>query len=607
MADDPQTGATQSEWRGKPGTGFGAYTLIAACALIIAYPLLVHGPSCGHDFDFHLQSWLAVAADWHAGLWSPRWISGANYGAGEPRFLFYPPASWILGALLGLALPWSIVPAGFTFVALFSAGCTARAMAMRWMAAPAATLAGCLYLVNPYLLFTGFERAAYGELLAAAWMPLVLLYALDLGEARSGWGRTSARLALAVAALWLTNAPAAVMGCYAAIFCSALGALRPGAHRRRRVPAVLGGVGLGTLLAAVYVVPAWYEQRWVQITRATASGMRIEDSFLFGHTGEPFHDQVLRTASWLAVEILAAAAVGAIVAFAGAAAGASGVWRGPARRERWPSTPPPMVALVALSAAILGMLLPVSAPLWNHLPELRFLQFPWRWLLLAGLAAAVLLGMAVRPGWRWRPMVAVLVLCAFGSSIWASRQFRQFCDEEDNVRAQLQIGEAGFEGTDEYTAGTADNGEIQKGLPPVRLLRAPDADEGDDTREPNPSWEPGQTMPGQVAVEHWGVDRKQVQVVAPEPEYAVLRLEAYPAWVVRVNGTPCGTRCVAREDGLVTIAIPPGRTTIVAEYETTSDVWVGRGVSFAALLVLLAIGRHSRESYHKDDGSPVPL
>ena len=33
-------------------------------------------------------------------------------------------------------------------------------------------------MANPYMLFTAYERTAYAELLAAAWIPLLLLAVL---------------------------------------------------------------------------------------------------------------------------------------------------------------------------------------------------------------------------------------------------------------------------------------------------------------------------------------------------------------------------------------------------------------------------------------------
>ena len=105
-----------------PGRAILPYLLIASCAWLVSLPLWLHGPSCGHDFDFHLQSWFAAHAAWRNGILNPHWVPAANYGAGEPRFVFYPPISWALGALLAFLLPWGYVAQALTTLALFGCG-----------------------------------------------------------------------------------------------------------------------------------------------------------------------------------------------------------------------------------------------------------------------------------------------------------------------------------------------------------------------------------------------------------------------------------------------------------------------------------------------------
>ena len=90
------------------------WSLILAAAGIAVLPLAWRGTSCGHDFDFHLESWMEVLRQWRQGVVYPHWAASANYGAGEPRFVFYPPLSWMLGALLSLVMPWIRVPLVFT-------------------------------------------------------------------------------------------------------------------------------------------------------------------------------------------------------------------------------------------------------------------------------------------------------------------------------------------------------------------------------------------------------------------------------------------------------------------------------------------------------------
>ncbi|MBV8114855.1 MAG: hypothetical protein JO300_08940 [Silvibacterium sp.] len=378
-------------------------SLIFAAAGIAVLPLAWRGTSCGHDFDFHLESWMEVLRHWREGVLYPHWAASANYGAGEPRFVFYPPLSWMLGALLSLVMPWIRVPLVFTMVALAAMGASFLRMAREWMPEDNATVAACLYVANPYVLFIAYERAAYGELLAGAWMPLLVLLALRTKPATLG-------LAVVVAGLWLTNAPAAVMGCYALAVIVAVVAIVE--RRWALIGRAAGGTALGLALAGFYLVPAIYEQRWVEIQRAIAEGMRVEDSFLFGHTGEAFHDQVLRTASWIAVAVLAATVVAAVLSFR---ARKGGLW----------------LPLIVLAATIACLLLPFSEAVWRDAPEMRFLQFPWRWLLLLSLVFAALLGLALRGAFMHAAslfrVAAVVVVAAVVSGV-AWFHFWQSCD-----------------------------------------------------------------------------------------------------------------------------------------------------------------------------------
>ncbi len=578
--------------------------LSALClGLLAALPLLVRGPSCGHDFDFHLQSWLAIAGAFHAGVLHPNAgvlhpvagpisVAGANYGAGEPRFIFYPPLSWLLGAGLGTALPWTLVPAAFTALCLAGAAWSMHRFATRLCSPAGAVLAATLYALGPYLLFTAYERSAYGELPAAAILP-ALLDALTLPR------MPVARAAVLLAALWYANAPAGVMGCYLVLLSLVfkLGqewlerrAFSPGPEARgssKATPRAAGALLLGCALAADYLLPAWYEQRFVAIRRAVGPGMRIEDSFLFGHTGEPFHDQVLRSASWIAVWTLGA----------GLLAGGLILLRRRAEPPSYPDSPRPVIGfcLLLLLACFL-LQLRFSAPVWHRLPELAFLQFPWRLLLPASAAAALLLAYALD---RRSIVLKLGLAAAFAAALipWAAKTRYQPCDDEDNVPAQVALftSGAGFEGTDEYAPAGTDNGEIQQGLPPVRLLRAPDADEGDDTAAPNPPWHPRATVAGAIQVESWSPEKLRVRVHPDTDAWAVLRRERWVATPVFLNGRPCGPACVPREDGLITVHLPAGQWSVLELREVVPvDVWIGRALSLAALLLLSAGARRKQ-------------
>jgi len=537
--------------------------LIACTALLATGVLFVRGNSCGHDFDFHLLSWMEVVRSWHAGLMYPHWVQDANFGAGEPRLIFYPPVSWLLGGLLGSIVGWHAAPVVFVLLALLGAGISMYLLAREWAPPDAATLAACLYIASPYAMFVAYERSALGELLASAWLPLMVLFAL---RRRS----SIAALSLTVAALWLTNSPAAVIGSY----LLAVLALAMWIAEGRPWPALraAGGMALGLGLAAFYIVPAAFEQRWVQINRAINPGMRVEDSFLFAHTANPFHDQVLRTASWIFLAELAVASLFAYLAWKKQTGG----------RAR--------IAITASLPVILLLQLPVSDVIWKHTPHMKFLQFPWRWLVALSLVVCVLAGMTLdklRPKASWCLLLIVAAMAIGGGLL-----FFQPCDDEDAVTAQVagfRTGQ-GTQGTDEYTPVGVDSGSVQQDLPMVRVLRAPEDDTADSAKGDNPDWRAGD--PGSITAKadarRWNGEHWLFNVVTPETGYAVLRLMDYPAWRVTVDGKPAQDR-PGRGDGLMAVPVTAGSHAIEVQWSASSDVIAGREISAIALLALVLV------------------
>ena len=125
------------------------------------------------------------------------------------------------------------------------------------------------------MLFTAYERTAYGELLAAAWMPL-LFAAILATRIRI------APVAIALALIWLTNAPAGVMSSYALAFITVIRLAKSSAPTRFPLATrVAAGTALAFALAAFFLVPAIYEQRFVQVNMAVTTGMRPVDHTLF--------------------------------------------------------------------------------------------------------------------------------------------------------------------------------------------------------------------------------------------------------------------------------------------------------------------------------------
>ncbi|HEY0307011.1 MAG TPA: hypothetical protein VGB94_02520 [Acidobacteriaceae bacterium] len=549
-------------------------SVILLAAFVVVLPLLLRGASCGHDLDFHMTNWLEVSEQWWHGIIWPRWAFTPAWGAGEPRFVFYPPLSWLLGGLLSLALPIHFVPATFTFVSLTLSGFTMRRLASEWTTPHSALVAAVFYLANPYMLFVVYERCAYGELLATAWMPLLLLAVLrDTLSIR--------RIAVATALVWLTNIPSAVMSTYLFalllllrlifVYRSAFSGRRIAAMVQLLLPAA-SGMLLGLGLAAFYLLPVAWERHWIHVELAMPPGMRPQDNTLFHHTPDFFHDRVLWTASHLALLMMAIAVVFLLAA-----------WQRRTHADRR------LIAVLGSTVFAIGFALtPASLFAWR-LPELQYLQFPWRLLALLGVLCSVLLALALRSRRNLLLIAAILLPFVLVPPAW--HQFHVPSMYDDQPSAQFAYFRSGYGVApfDEYTPRTANTAALQDSVNPYWITDDP------------------QSLSRHPSSANGSIDfstRQSFHVAAPHAAFLVIRLRNYPGWQVRVNGAV--PTLVQRPDGYFAIALPAGEATITVRYRIMPDAVIGLLISLIALILCFFLQRRSRHGGMNPLSIPVP-
>jgi hypothetical protein len=613
-------GAVSSEYTGPLRKRWTGPAFILFAAFIAVVPQLIRGNSCGHDFDVHLVSWIDCVNSWRHGIPYPHWAPSPNYGAGEPRFVYYPPLTWMLGAALGLVLPWHLVPIVLTFLTLAGTGLAARALALEALDDLPATLAGCTAIFSGYALFTAYERSAFPEFAGGVWLPLLLLFILrdhtsagcpilapafwrkggkpetlagtyaNSVAARALDGSTMP-LAVVLAAAWLSNLPLGVMAGYLLAAVALLWALlnKSWAPVLRALLATTLGLGL----AAIYWLPAAIERYWVDIRQATQDpGYNFENNWLFAHNANPIlslHNMVLNQASWIALSMIAVAVAGLIESWR---RGTLPVPKTTASRRWW-------IPLAAIPVVALFLMFPISRPVWHLLPEMPFLQYPWRWLEAVEAPMAIFFVAAIWPSGRRGRTVAIAACAAafLAATAFAGTYFFQVCYPEDTVASTLadyRAG-AGFEGMYEYEPPGGDDSIIATGLPDACLVNDPTVVFGKpdpDDPDANPIWSTDQGSCQATFLRAGGnqtnPEHLTIHAAIGHAGYLVLRLVRFPAWRIRVNGQII-TGSPKRDDGLIVVQVPQGPVDLTIDWTTTPDVVTGRWVSAISLLLLIAL------------------
>jgi hypothetical protein len=545
-----------------------ALLLSLATALAIISPFFWMGNASGHDFSFHVASWMDAAAQWREGILFPRWAEGANHGFGEPRFIFYPPISWMFGAALGLLVSWIFVPAVFIVLTQTLAGLCAFALGRRLFPRRGALVCAVCYAANPYALLIVYVRSDFAEQLALAFFPLLFLAAAEVFGLFDPPARSARRsivfLAITFAVVWLTNAPAGVVASYSLAMLFVWTAAKKKSWR----PLLHGSaaLSLGFGLAGFYLLPAAYEQRWVNISLALASGLQPSQNFLYAVIADAEHNAFNRIASNTAVLMIAFTGIFAALSFPRSRSSAQ-----PLKKSLWGT-------LVALSVTAAFLMLRISNILWEALPKLRFVQFPWRWMSILAIPVVVFISAAISQkrarGYRAAAMIAAVLAILASTATYMVRH--TWWDTEDvPVLLEALQNDEGFEGVDEYDPLGDDHSLLPEKLKRLMVTPTPEA-------------EARLKSSAEVTVQRWTAERKEMRITTREPAVLKLRLLDYPAWRVEVNEAVVVPEQTGETDQII-VPLVTGSSRVSVHFIRTPDRTIGGVISAASILIALLL------------------
>lgn len=550
-----------SERQATPARGSDRLVLACLIAATAAALLVAIRPALagfnGHDAVWHLTR----IAQWHRGVTEgvlyPRYLHDVYWGRGGPVMIFCPPLPYALTELLSLA---GAGPSRALFLATALAFVLAlgafHLFARPALGTAAALVAAAAWTIAPYHLMDAWVRAAYPELLAMAALPLLLYAARRAAEGRDGPGIVG--LALSAALLILTHNVTAVFGLPLALAYGVWHAAAPGGSRALRLSAaarVLAGVAGGVGLAAFYWLPALMERAYTLIPETfrdapfqpTDHLLSVGQLFVgrpgFGHSGPGAGDGMNFAVGWIHLAALGGAALIA--------------WRRPvaARREIlfW-------LPAVVVSASLT---LTPTAWLWDHMPLLPLIQFPWRLLMIAALGSSFCVGALCLPAGGAAPWRRALA--AAGLIVVMTASYLPFA-------AALPPGHDDDDFTPEALAGSmgAEPMWFPKGAPWGR-------------RSPRVAVVSGGAS---VEVIEDITHRLAARVTAAGPATVRVGILAYPGWGAFVDGAAAPARTDEQADILVDV--PAGEHELVLSFGLTPLRRLAAWASVLSLALLAA-------------------
>lgn len=541
----------------------GYATLIAIAGLSLGLPIALLG------FDVGDQIHLVWARHFASQLWAgdiyPRWLSGMNSGLGSPTFFYYGPLPYFITALFYplcafFDSPW--LPVGLSAaVALAASGVTFFSWIRKDTGELPAAVAALTYVVLPYhFLVDHLQRFSFGEIWSFVWIPCVL------AATRTVTTRSRVPLALAAcyALLVMTHLPTALLFTPVALAYGTLLCVR-GHAGYRRLLSCYAGFAAGLALAAVYLVPALRDQYKVSMQVMFSGHGSYLNHFLFGDIVAPssFTQSFLEYArAWKQAiqEAMLITAGVALLAFLSWRT--SGDLKHGAGNGFW----------LAIAAGAMFMMLPLSQPVWEALPALTKVQFPWRLGTVLTLATAALVAFAVKPlRSPAQAMVSVglallagFVLLQDVRGVWWNIHGDKTMREDVVVMDYPEYRPRDVS-TQMFTIAAIR--EMSSTLPLAKI------DAG-----------------ASVNVERWRPREVVLRTEAGRPATVVVKQFHYDGWRARLE--PSGPELPLQPavgTGLISIRVPAGSQRITVELPTQRSEQVGALISAATLGLLLTL------------------
>jgi hypothetical protein len=539
--------------------------------LVLAFSVFAWGPLLtpayffnAHDAKHSVFFLVEFDQTFRDGYWWPRWAADFSFGYGYPLFNMYTPLAFFAAEILVLlgTGPTAAVKTMY-ILATILAGLGMYGFVRRLFGSGAGLLAAMAYMFAPFHLVEIFVRSAYAEFVSLAVVPYLFWAFTELVAAPSR--RRLAGAGLMYGMLALTHHTSFfTFTAFLMIYLLYLLLAKAAASLKSAIMPTLAAAGaglLGVALAAIYLIPVLAETRYIKIEQWTSGSYSylqhfvyfsqfFEENWGYGYAGPGTLDDF---SFQLGIVVFALAMVALVAGL----------------RRPYPHRATAAFFFLAALGAVL-LMSPLAGPVWQIIPIAALVQFPWRLLVIAAFALAVVAG----------SFVAAITQCppnppeggaVIDSPRWGARG-ENFAPALWLLALVVALGSFNYT-LPQYTDIPA---WAETPLAVVNWDRASIADRvgmvSVTAEQPQTSPMEAQYLAGEplttagiivgtgtVEMLHHGGAADPVRVPAQTPVTLQFYTYDYPGWQVRLNGQPVAHR-YEPPHGLITVDVPPAST-----------------------------------------------
>ena len=591
-------------------------------------------------------------------LW-PRWSPDFAFGYGYPLFNLYAPLAFYIAEILHLlGLGFTAAIKTMYVLATIGAGLGMYGFTQRLFGRQAGLLAAIVYMYVPFHLVEIFVRSDYAEFVALALIPFLFWAFTELVAAPSlRWvalaGFTYGLLALTHPVPFFTFSPLLMVYLLMLILTKAkldlkypeptkspkgrrsalpwdAGTVWPvdevaqrgqanEVARRGQAPYGQGTMSLisnsiyiasagvlGLALAAIYLIPAIIETRYIKVEQWTSGSYNYLQHFVYfaqffspewgyGYSGIGLLDDLSYQLGIVVIALISFALISIIT-------------------RRFPHHSTALFFLVA-TFIVIFLMSPLAEPVWRVVPIATLVQFPWRLLGLTAFTMSVVAGSLLAktneeltinnspftiqsqqvpqgeakrsgPQTKWpvearppvghsSPLYLLTLVVVLASLPYTLPQYTEIPDWAETPLAIINWDRASIADRVGMVSVTQEQPKTSP-LEQQYLKGEPLSAAGIVTGQ------------GTVETLHRGGASSQVKVVAAEPVTLQFYTYDYPGWQVTLNGHPLPHR-PEPPYGLITVDVPAGDHTLLLGMGSTPPRTLGAIISGLALLAITGL------------------